>query len=289
MGSALGWSGIAGSTALGAALAFAGSDGSVKVGGVPAFALCVALAFAIQWVLFVPAWIRRSERFFDLTGSATFLAVAALAVLGAGELGARGGLIAFMVGIWAVRLGLFLSRRVRLAGSDARFTRLKRNFAMFLMTWTLQGLWVSLSCAPGLAAIVSTAPAAADGWLLAGALVWIAGVAIEVIADEQKRRFRSDPDNAGRFIATGLWRLSQHPNYFGEIVLWCGIAIAAVPALQGWQYATLLAPLLIWLQLTRISGVPLLDAAARRRWGDDPDYQRYRERTPMLVPRPPEP
>ena len=287
MGSALGWSGVAGSIAVGVALALAGSDGSVEVAGVPAFALCVALAFAIQWLLFIPAWLARTERFFDLAGSATFLVVAAAAILSAGETGTPAGLIALMVGVWAVRLGLFLSRRIRRAGTDARFTRLKGNFAMFLMTWTMQGLWVSLSFAPGIAAIVSTSPAGTDGWLLAGALIWAVGFAIEVVADEQKRRFRLDPGNADRFITTGLWACSRHPNYFGEILLWCGIAIAAVPALQGWQYATLLAPVLIWLQLTRISGVPMLEAGARERWGDDPDYRRYRERTPALVPRPP--
>ena len=125
-----------------------------------------------------------------------------------------------------------------------------------------------------------------DSWWLASRS-GVAGFAIEVVADEQKRRFRRQPDNAGRFIDSGLWAWSQHPNYFGEIVLWCGIAVAAFPVLQGWQYATLVSPVFIWLLLTRISGVRMLDAAAARRWQDDPGYAAYRARTPVLIPRPP--
>ncbi len=278
--------GIAGSIAVGAAIALAGSDGGVKVGGIPAFALCIALAFVVQWLVFVPAWLARSERFFDLTGSVTFLTLATVALLMAEGPGSRAWLVALLVGIWAVRLGLFLSARIQKDGFDRRFDRLKGDFAMFLMTWTIQGLWVSLSFAPGIAAILAE-PTPADGWLLAGGLLWLTGFAIEVAADEQKRRFRRQPENANRFIETGLWAWCRHPNYFGEILLWCGIAVAAFPALGGWQYATLLSPVMVWLQLTRISGIPLLNAGAQKRWGDDDAYRRYLERTPSLLPRPP--
>ena len=115
----------------------------------------------------------------------------------------------------------------------------------------------------------------------------IVGFAFEVVADEQKRRFRKDGANSNRFIQSGLWAWSQHPNYFGEILLWVGIAVIAFPVLQGWQYATLISPLFVWLLLTKISGVRMLDASAKRRWGEDTDYQKYRETTPTLIPRPP--
>lgn len=286
MANRVAWLGTAGSIAIGALVALAGSDGGVRAGGIPAFALCIAIAFAAQWLVFVPAWLARSERFFDLTGSATFLTVATAALLCADPPGLRTWVIAILVGIWAMRLGLFLSARIRRDGFDRRFDRLKGNFAMFLMTWTIQGLWVSVSFAPGIAAILApTAPP--DAWLVAGGLLWLAGFAIEVAADEQKRRFRRLPANAGRFIETGLWAWSRHPNYFGEILLWCGIAVAAFPALEGWQHATLLCPVLVWLQLSRVSGIPLLNAGARKRWGDDPAYRRYLERTPKLLPRQP--
>ncbi|MXY52949.1 MAG: DUF1295 domain-containing protein [Gammaproteobacteria bacterium] len=282
------WLGIAGAIVVGALVAFAGSDGGIRCGALPVFAVCIALAYAMQWLAFVPAWLSRSERFFDLTGSATYLAGMGVALLASGAVDLRSGLIAAFVAVWAVRLGLFLFLRIRRAGADRRFDRLKARLPAFLMTWTLQGAWVSLACAPALAAITSRASVPGlDGWLLAGAALWLAGFAIEVLADEQKRHFRIRPENAERFIDTGLWGWCRHPNYFGEILLWCGVAMVAAPALQGWQLATLLSPLLIGLQLTFVSGVPLLDTRAKKRWGEDAAYRRYRERTPMLLPLPP--
>ena len=204
-----------------------------------------------------------------------------------GEPDARALAIAALVGIWAVRLGLFLTRRIHGDGFDRRFTDIKTRFSAFLMAWTLQGLWVSMSVAAGLAAIASTARVPADGLLAAGMLLWAAGFAFEVIADAQKRRFRADPANAGRFIHTGLWAWCRHPNYFGEVLLWTGIAVAAWPALSGWAHLTLLSPAFVWLLLTRISGMPLLEASAERRWGGAPRYRAYRSRTPALVPLPP--
>ena len=93
--------------------------------------------------------------------------------------------------------------------------------------------------------------------------------------------------NEGRFITSGLWSWSQHPNYAGEILLWAGIAGIALPTLRGAQLATLISPLFVFVLLTRISGIPLLRARAKKRWGNDPDYQAYVARTPTLVPRPP--
>ena len=280
------WLGAAGAVAVGVLLALAGSDHGVRVGAVPAFALCVALAFGIGWVLFVPAWVLRTERFYDLVGSLTFLTAAVVALAIAGP-DVRAWVIAGLVAIWAVRLGAFLALRIHRDQFDRRFTGIKQDFATFLMTWTLQALWVSVSFAPGLAAMTASAKVPPDAFLLAGVVVWATGFVIEVVADAQKRRFRADEANAGRFIRQGLWAWSQHPNYFGEILLWTGIAICALPVLQGWQYATLLSPVFVWLLLTRISGVRMLDASARRRWGEDAEYLEYTARTSRLVPLPP--
>lgn len=281
------WAGVVGAVCVGLMLAFAGSDGTSRAAGIPVFALCVAGAFAVQWLAFVPAYLLRTERFFDAVGAATFLALACAALATTGTVDLRAAVIGVLVGVWALRLGVFLAVRVHRTGGDRRFDAIKPDFAVFLMTWTLQGVWVVVSLGPGLAAIASTARAPADGFLVAGVVLWVAGFVVEVVADEQKRRFRRRPENAGRFIDTGLWAWSQHPNYLGEIVLWCGIAVAAFPALQGWQYATLVSPVFVWLLLTRISGVRMLDATALQRWKDDPAYARYRAATPTLIPRPP--
>ena len=281
------WIGALGAAGLGGLLALAGSDGGNRVAGFPVFALCVALAFAIQWLAFVPAYFAQSERYYDLTGSFTFLSLALFALAASEGPDARAVVIAVLVVVWALRLGSFLSARIRRDGFDRRLSRIKKDFAAYLMTWSLQGAWVTVSFAPGLAAITATSRVPADGFLVAGVVLWSLGFAIEVAADQQKRRFRSQAANAEQFIASGLWAWCRHPNYFGEILLWFGIAVAAWPALQGWALLTLAAPLFILLLLTRISGVRMLEASGQRRWGDDPEYQDYLARTPTLIPRRP--
>ena len=239
----------------------------------------------MQWIAFVPAYLLRTERFFDGVGAATFLSLACAGLAMTGSVDSRALAIATLVSIWALRLGVFLAVRVHRSGGDRRFDAIKPDFPAFLMTWTLQAVWIVVSLGPGLAAVTSTVRVPADGFLVVGVVLWLAGFVLEVVADEQKRRFRWRPENAGRFIDTGLWSWSQHPNYLGEIVLWCGIAVAAFPVLRGWKYGTLVSPVFVWLLLTRISGVRMLDAAARRRWRDDPAYASYRARTPLLIPK----
>lgn len=271
---------------IGFGIALAGSHNGTMAWGIPLFALMVGLAFLIQWVVFIPAFIWQSEKFFDLTGSLTYISVTAIAVLLSPEIDCRSLLLLTLVVIWAARLGLFLFRRVHKVGKDGRFDDIKRSFLRFLMTWTLQGLWVTFTFAAALAAITSSERQELSWFALVGFLVWLFGFAFEVIADNQKNRFREDPANKGKFIQTGLWAKSRHPNYFGEIVLWIGIAIIAIPVLQGWQWVAMISPVFVALLLTRISGVPILEKRADEKWGGQKEYEAYKNRTPSLIPRP---
>lgn len=272
---------------IGAGIAWAGGQGGAKVAGIPLFALCGILAFAINWIAFVPSYLFQTERYFDLTGSISYLSlvVAALALHGGPD--ARALLLGALVAIWAVRLGSFLFKRIVRDGADRRFDALKPSLPRFLMTWTLQGLWVLLTLSCALAAMTSVRPQPLGAVSVLGAAVWAAGFAIEAAADRQKRRFRADPGNRELFIQSGIWAWSRHPNYFGEIALWSGIALIALPVLAGWQYLTLISPLFVYVLLTRVSGIPLLEARADEKWGGDPEYRAYRDRTPVLFPRPP--
>lgn len=279
--------GIAVSLLIGALVMLAGSDGSTKVGSFAVFAICGMLAYVINWVVFVPSNRAKTEHYFDLTGSITYLTVTAVAVLLSDDLDARAIIVAVMVGVWALRLGSFLFRRVRRDGRDGRFDEIKTDPLRFFMTWTLQGLWVLLTLACALA-IITGSERRSIGWVaIVGIAVWIAGFAIEVVADNQKSAFKRDPANEGRFITSGLWAWSRHPNYFGEITLWTGIAIMALPVLSGWRWVTLISPIFVILLLTRVSGIPMLEARAAKRWGDEEEFQAYTRDTPVLVPRPP--
>lgn len=277
--------GIAIALLIASAMAFAGSYGGIEFRGIPVFALIALLAFVIQWLVFIPAYLSQSERYYDFTGSVTYVTVAICALTVKGD--PRSQLLAALIAIWALRLGSFLFLRIKDAGSDRRFDRIKPFFFRFMMTWTLQGLWVLMTAAAALAAMTSAGNAPIGSAAIVGLSLWIAGFAIEVIADRQKREFRRDPANSDKFIQHGLWAWSRHPNYFGEILLWCGVAVIAAPVLQGWQYATLLSPVFVYLLLTKVSGVPMLEAHAKARWGDQDDYRAYRASTPSLFLRPP--
>ena len=113
------------------------------------------------------------------------------------------------------------------------------------------------------------------------------GFGIEAVSDSQKTTFKNDPANTGAFINVGLWRWSRHPNYFGEIMLWTGMAIMVLPALRGWQYATLISPAFVFVLLTRVSGLPMLERRSDKKWGGQPDYEAYKAATPVLMLRPP--
>lgn len=275
---------ISASIVLGALLAFAGSQHGAALGGFPLFALAVLLAFAVQWIAFIPAAIGRTDRYFDATGSLTYIVVTALLLALAPEVGSRGIVLGVMVIVWAFRLGSFLLVRNIRSGGDDRFAEISGDPVRFLSVWSIQGIWVSLTAAAAWIAITSGSGADADGILWVGLAVWALGFTIEVIADLQKSRFKRDPANDGRFIRSGLWSVVRHPNYLGEILLWIGVLVAAAPALRGWQWIALLSPLFVILLLTRVSGIPLLEAKAERKWGDDPEYRAYVARTPRLIP-----
>ncbi|KAA0962210.1 DUF1295 domain-containing protein [Microbacterium sp. ANT_H45B] len=272
---------------IGALVALAGSQNGAMLGGIPLFALAVAAAYVIQILAFIPAVLLRTERFFDLTGSLTFLAISVALVLLTPMPDARSWILAVMVALWAVRLGSFLAMRVHKAGSDGRFDEIKGSPVRFLQVWVIQGAWVSITAAAAWIAISTDAANRAPvGWLtVVGIVVWVLGMVIEIVADAQKSAFRADPKNKDEFIRTGLWSRSRHPNYFGEIVIWVGVFVTAAPVLTGWQWVAVLSPLFVILLLTRVSGIPLLEARAEKKWGDRADYIEYRESTPALLPR----
>ena len=278
---------VAIATAIGLGFAAIAGQGGLRAEGRTVFLGCGLIAFVVNWLVFLPSATWQTERFYDLTGALTYILVILTAAAFAWPLDLRGQVAVVMVLVWCTRLGLFLFSRISRDGEDRRFRDIKTNPLRFLGAWTLQGLWVLLTAACALAIITTTERRGPDVFLVAGAAVWLLGFWIEVRADAQKRAFRSDPGNRDRFIRSGLWAWSQHPNYFGEITLWTGMAIMAIPVLSGGAWITLISPVFVYLLITRVSGVPLLDQHAEAKWGDDPEYQHYVRTTSKLVPMPP--
>ena len=242
----------------------------------------ILLIFSIQWIIFIPAYIFQTEKFFDLTGSITFLTavLSALYINDSGKISDY--VIVSCVAIWAIRLGSFLFMRIHKAGEDRRFREIKTNFTRFFMTWTLQGMWVSMCLLCVLTALSSYNGIILNNIFYFGLLIFILGFIIEVIADHQKTVFRKDVNNKEKFISTGLWSYSRHPNYLGEILLWFGVAIMSFSSLQDLQYLTLISPIFVYILLVYISGIRLLENQGDKKWGHLDSYNEYLKNTPRL-------
>jgi len=272
-------------TAIGIGIAFLGSQNGQECCGYPVFLICVAFAFILNWVVFIPAYIFQTEKFYDLTGTLTYLSVTALALYCTKDHNLIVYLMAGLVFIWAIRLGTFLFTRIHRTGKDDRFDSIKPNFFRFINAWTIQALWVVLTAAPVFIAITSATRIEPNVFTWVGLILWIIGFGIEVIADSQKSAFRKVPENKGKFISTGLWSKSRHPNYFGEILLWLGVTVIAFPILKGGQYIALISPIFVYLLLTKVSGVPMLENKADKTWGGQKEYEEYKKNTPVLIPK----
>ena len=242
----------------------------------------ILLIFCIQWISFIPAFIFQTEKFYDLTGSITYLTTVftALYITDSGNISDY--VIVSCVAIWAIRLGSFLFMRIHKAGEDRRFRDIKPNFTRFFMTWTLQGMWVAMCLLCVLTALSSYSGIIVNNIFYIGLMIFISGFIIEVLADHQKTVFRKNIDNKDKFISSGLWAYSRHPNYFGEILLWLGIAVMSFSSLEGFQYFTLISPIFVYILLVYISGIRMLENQANKKWGHLDSYKEYLKNTPRL-------
>ena len=245
----------------------------------------IILAFLIHWLLFIPAYLFKTEKFFDLSGSLTYISVITYVLISSDNFKNKFGsiILALLICIWAIRLGTFLFFRIKKAGEDKRFREIKISFTRFFMVWTLSGMWVSLCSLCALTAIASSDGVITNDIFYIGLITFLIGLSIEIIADRQKTRFRKDPKNTDKFINQGLWSKSRHPNYVGEITLWTGVAIMSFSSLEGWQYASLISPIFTYLLLVYVSGVPQLTESGQKKWGHLKNYQDYLKNTPTLI------
>ena len=264
-------------------------NNSVILNEYSAVLYCAVICIGIQWLAWIPASIGKTERFYDLTGGLTYLTVVGFSLWAGSQSeppSLRELIVSLLVIIWSLRLSFFLYLRIHRTGKDGRFDQLKTSPIRFLVPWTLQGLWVFLTM---IVVIVINSQAdsapALEIWDYIGLSIWILGFGIETIADNQKTVFNREPNNQGKWIDSGLWSYSRHPNYLGEIILWTGIAFFGISCFTGLERVAWISPIFIYILLTKVSGTPILDKRALEKWGDDPEYQKYRDNTPALIPR----
>ena len=266
-------------------LNIAGQTIEIEIRGMNAFTFILIIAVLLQVIFFIPSFLLKTEKYYDLVGSLTYITTISLAYFAVENKTMIDSIIYFYVMVWALRLGIYLFRRVRNDGKDVRFEQAKRHFFWFLQYWMGQALWVSLTACAAIIAILSPEEDTLPVLAMVGMALWLSGFAIESISDYQKRVFRKENNPSESFIHTGLWARSRHPNYFGEITLWTGIAVIALNTLTGIEYVTLISPVFVYILLTRMSGVNLLERIADERYGHLEEYQRYKRNTPVLVPK----
>ena len=260
----------------------AGQNIDIEIRGINAFTFILIVAVLLQIIFFIPSFLLKTEKYYDLVGSLTYIATVSLAYFSVENKTMIDSIIYFYVMVWALRLGIYLFRRVINDGKDVRFEQAKRHFLWFLQYWMGQALWVSLTACTAIIGILSPEDDLLPVLAMIGMALWLSGFTIESIADYQKRAFRKENNPREAFIHSGLWARSRHPNYFGEITLWIGIAVIALNTLTGIEYITLISPVFVYILLTRMSGLYMLERIADERYGHLEEYIEYKENTPVL-------
>ena len=264
------------------------SFNSIELSGVNLVGHLLVLIFVIQWIAYIPAFIFKTEKFYDLTGSLTYIAAISFALYSTNtsqSLDPGSLIIGAAIIVWAVRLGSFLFMRVHKDKKDGRFDTIKTSFSQFFMTWTLQGMWVFICSSAALVAIANPTGVPINIVFIIGLALFILGFVVEIIADNQKSAFRSIPENKDVFINEGLWARSRHPNYFGEITLWTGITVMGISTFEGMNYLALFSPIFSYLLLNYVSGVRMLEYRGHKKWGHLDAYKTYKESTPKFIPK----
>ena len=221
------------------------------------FLLGIYLIVGLNLAGFLFGYFLQTDKLTDLVYNLTFFLLAVLVLWNAGAITWDRIVLSMMIIIWSIRLGTYLFLRVLKMKKDDRFDQFRSSFVGFGKFWLLQTVSIFIIALPFLFYLENEAPIELGFISGFGFAIWLSGFVIESVADYQKSVFRNDPKNEGQFIQSGLWRISQHPNYLGEIMCWIGVFLFCVPALQGWEWIAVISPIWIFILLRYISGIPL--------------------------------
>ena len=229
-----------------------------------------------------------TEKYYDITGSVTYVLTLLFYFITA-EARTKRKVFATVFGLlWSIRLGWFLFSRIsKNSGIDDRFTEIKSNLTYFLVAWTTQGLWIFLTLFSILTLKDYRESSSLNLLNFLGIFIFIFGFSIEIISDHQKSIFRNDLSNKNKFISTGFWKYSRHPNYFGEIILWIGVSFVCFYSENNKILSFLrlaISPSFVAFLLIFISGIPILEKKADLRFSKDKEYLKYKEETAVLIP-----
>lgn len=250
-------------------------------------ALTAIVTFAYQLVFFIITALLKFDKVTDFAGSTNFVIIGVLTLVLKGSWNFRQIILTLFVVLWGLRLALFLLLRIIQWGEDRRFDEMRDNLGKLAVFWIFQAVWVwTVSLPVTLVNATDTNPFLQSVDLI-GWLMWAVGFMIEGTADQQKLNFKKSPENRGKWCNVGLWKYTRHPNYFGEILLWWGIFVASTPILDKAEWLVIIGPIFLTLLLLFISGIPLLEESADKKFGNVDGYRVYKKRTSPLIPLPP--
>lgn len=220
------------------------------------------------------------------------MALAFLVYLLQGTYYVRQTVVTVFIVIWSARLGGFLLYRVIVRKKDSRFDEIRENFWKFLGFWIFQMIWVFTVSLPVTLLNAAQNDVSLNALDYVGWTLWVIGFLIETIADQQKFNYINSTNKEVPFLSTGLWSWSRHPNYFGEILLWSGIFLSSCNVYNQtnelkFGYISIVSPLLTFLLLMFLSGIPLAEEKSDKKFSNLPDYVAYKKSTSILIPMPP--
>lgn len=247
--------------------------------------IALAISIAVQVFFFIFAAIRKTDIFTDLSYGITFVIVSWFALFSSRYFAANPKwIIILLISIWGVRLAGYLFMRILTIKKDRRFDEIREDPLRFALFWLFQGISVWVILLPALIFIMYSEITAISMISWIGALVALAGIFIETVADQQKFDFKNE--NPDKWTDIGLWRFSRHPNYFGELLMWWGIFIFVLPFLENIQFLSVIGPIWITALLLFITGIPTIESRYDKKYANSKEYQKYKKETSLLVPMP---
>lgn len=257
------------------------------------FIFGLGISFLLQLIFFVVAFSFKTDKVTDLSFSLSFFLIGIISYYFVYSKNLITFILLLALSIWAVRLGIYLLVRIINMKIDHRFDNMRNSFVKFGAFWILQAITVWIVILPVLS-VFSFKPNGEEvgtelslGFIsIAGIIIWILGFVIETVADVQKYKFKKVAQNKDKWIQTGLWAYSRHPNYFGEILIWWGIFLIGLPLIlqqSMWHFLSVISPLYISYMLIFISGVPLIEKKYDVKYQNNPDYAKYKATTSKLI------
>ncbi|KAK8692669.1 hypothetical protein V6N13_070276 [Hibiscus sabdariffa] len=250
--------------------------------------LTAVVTVGYQLFFFIIAVVLKFDRVIDFAGSSNFTIIALLTLMKKGSWHLRQVVLTLLMVIWSSRLALYLLIRILRWGEDKRHDKMRNNVGSIAVYFIVQGFWAWAVTLPITVVNASDKDPSIQAEDIIGWIMWFVGTVVEFLADKDKFSFKNFPESKEKWCDVGLWKYSRHPNYFGDILLSWGYFVASIPVLEGSEWlVVLIGPIFLTLLLLFVSGLPILEVSADKKFSNVDAYMIYKKSTSPLIPLPP--